>query len=95
MKKNIKKAILWILVIGLAALISGIAVAGSEINITGAINEDGELVDDNGNAYEIADTEQGNEVMDMVGKKVSVKGTVMEEEGTRTISITSFDVIEQ
>ncbi|MBT8371714.1 MAG: hypothetical protein KJO34_12185 [Deltaproteobacteria bacterium] len=90
-----KKAILWILVIGLAALISGIAVAGSEINITGAINEDGELVDDSGNAYEIADTEQGNEVMDMVGKKVSVKGTVMEEEGTRTISITSFDVIEQ
>ena len=94
MKKNIKKSILWILVFGLAALISGIAVAGNEVSITGTINEDNQLVDSSGNAYDIADTEQGSDVMEMIGKKISVKGTVMEEEGIKTISITSFKVIE-
>ena len=94
MKKNIKKVIVGILVIGLAALFSGIAIAADEVSITGTINEDSQLVDDSGNAYDIADTEQGNEVMEMTGKKVSVKGTVMEEDGSKTISITSFEVVE-
>lgn len=94
MKKNIRKSILGIFVLGLVALVAGFAVAGDEVNITGTINDDSQLVDDSGTSYDIADTEQGNEVMEMTGKKVSVKGTVMEEEGTKTISITSFKVIE-
>jgi hypothetical protein len=93
MKKNIGKIILGILVLGLALSVAGIAVAGDEVSITGTINEDSQLVDSSGNSYDIADTEQGYEVMEMTGKKVSVKGTVMEEEGTKTISITSFEVI--
>ena len=95
MKKNIKKLIVGIMVVGLVALVSSIAIAGDEVSITGTINEDSQLVDDSGNAYDIADTDQGNEVMEMTGKKVSVKGTVMEEEGAKVISITSFQVIEQ
>ena len=94
MKKNIKKLIVGIMVIGLVALVSGIAIGGDEVSITGTINEDGQLVDESGNAHDIADTEQGIEVMEMTGKKVSVKGTVMEEEGEKVISITSFQVIE-
>ena len=95
MKKNIKKLIVGMMVIGLIALVSGIAIAGDEVSITGTINEDGQLVDESGNAYDIADTEQGIEVMEMTGKKVLVKGTVMEEEGEKVISITSFQVIEK
>jgi hypothetical protein len=93
MKKNIRKIILGILVLGLAISVAGIAVAADEVSITGTINEDSQLVDGSGNSYDIADTEQGNEVMEMTGKQVSVKGTVMEEGGTKTISITSFEVI--
>ena len=93
MKKNIGKLILGILVLGLALSVAGIAVAGDEVSITGTINEDSQLVDGSGNSYDIADTEQGYEVMEMTGKKVSVKGTVMEEDGTKTISITSFEVV--
>lgn len=94
MKKSIKKTFLWILVIGLAAMVSGIAVAGNEVSITGTVNEDSQLVDNSGNVYDIADTDEGNDVMGMTGKKVSVKGTIMEEEGTKIISITSFEIIE-
>jgi hypothetical protein len=90
MKKNTKKIFLGILIVGLTVFLSGIAVAGSEVSISGVINEDGQLVDDNGMAYDIADNDPGNEVMEMVGSKVTVKGTVMEAEGTKIITVSSF-----
>ena len=54
-----------------------------------------QLVDDGGMAYDIADNEEGNEVMDMVGYKVTVKGTVMDAEGTKIITVSSFEIIEE
>ena len=95
MKKNMKKIFLGILIIGLAVILSGIAVAGPEVSISGVINEDGQLVDDDGMAYDIAENEEGDEVMEMVGSKVTVKGTVMEAEGTKIITISSFKIIEE
>lgn len=95
MKKNMNKIILGILIVGLTVFLSGIAVAGSEVSISGVINEDGQLVDDNGMAYDIADNDPGNEVMEMVGSKVTVKGTVMEAEGTKIVTVLSFKAMEE
>ena len=95
MKKNMKKIFLGILIIGLSVILSGIAVAGPEVSISGVINEDGQLVDDDGMAYDIVENEEGDEVMEMVGSKVTVKGTVMEAEGTKIITISSFKIIEE
>lgn len=86
--------VLRILTFGIIALFAGMAMAGQEVSITGTINDDMQLVADSGITYDIGDNEKGNEVMDLVGKKVSVKGTVMEAEGTKIITITAFDVIE-
>jgi len=94
MIKSTKKIALAVLIIGFIALLAGIAVAADEVSITGTVNQDSQLVADSGETYDIGDNEKGNEVMEMVGKKVSVKGTVMESEGTKTIEITSFEVIE-
>ena len=95
MEKNMKKIFLGILIIGLTVFLSGIAIAGAEVSISGVINEDGQLVDDDGMAYDIAENEEGDEVMEMVGSKVTVKGTVMEAEGTKIITISSFKIIEE
>jgi len=95
MEKNIKKIFLGILIIGLSVFLSGISVAGSEVRISGIINDDGQLVDDSGMAYDIAENDEGNEVMEMVGQKVTVKGTVMEADGTKMITITSFKIMEE
>ena len=95
MKKATKNIFLGILIIGLTIFLSGIAVAGPEVSISGVINEDGQLVDEEGMFYDIAENDEGNEVMDMVGHKVSVKGTVMEAEGTKIITITSFEIFEE
>jgi hypothetical protein len=95
MKQNTKKIFLGILIIGLIVFISGIALAESEISVSGVINEDGQLVDDDGMAYDIAENDEGNEIMEMVGHKVTVKGTVMEAEGTKIITVSSFKIIEE
>jgi hypothetical protein len=94
MRKNANKIALFILMVGFIVLLAGLAAAADEVSITGMINDDSQLVADSGVTYDIGDTEKGNEVMDLVGKKVMVKGTVMESDGTKIISITSFDVIE-
>jgi len=94
MRMNMQKIFSGILIIGFIALLAGMAATADEVSITGTINGDSQLVDDSGTAYDIGDNEKGNEVMELVGKKVSVKGTVMEAEGTKIITITAFDVIE-
>jgi hypothetical protein len=94
MEKNMKKIFLGILIIGLTVFLSGIAVAGQEVSISGVITDDGQLVDDDGMTYDIAENDAADEVMEMVGSKVTVKGTVMETEGTKIITISSFKIIE-
>jgi len=40
------------------------------------------------------DTEKGDEVVEMVDKKVKATGTVEESEGKMMISITAYEVLE-
>ena len=94
MVKNSKKILSGILIICLTFFLSGVAVAGSQTSISGVINEDGQLVDDDGMVYDIAESDEGEQIMEMVGRKVTVKGTVMETEGTKIITISSFEIEE-
>ncbi len=95
MKKNAKKILVAILIMGLTVFLSGSAVAGSEISITGTVNEDGQLVDGSGMTYDLAENDEGSEIMEMVGQKVTVKGTVMEAEGTKIITVSEFKLLGQ
>jgi hypothetical protein len=52
-------------------------------------------VDKDGQAFSIADNEQGNELLTHVGEKVEVKGTVMESEGKKLIDVSSYKVIKE
>lgn len=90
---NTKKMVLGLLIIGVMVLLAGWVAAGEEVSISGTINDDFQLVADSGITYDIGDNEKGNEVMELVGKKVSVKGTVVEGDGTKIITINSFNVI--
>lgn len=44
---------------------------------------------------DVADTEKGNEVTDIVGKKVRVKGFVVDDGGAPVITVNSYVVIEE
>jgi len=72
---------------------TGIGLAAEAVTIQGQVNEENQLVDQDGNIYQIAETEQGMQVMDMVGEKVEVRGTVTEQEGAKEITVESFSIL--
>jgi hypothetical protein len=94
MNKNTKRIFFGMLVVTLIAFLSGIAVAESEVSIKGIVNEDGQLVDDNDVVYEIAENEKGEELMEEIGEKVIVRGTITEGEGENTVTVVEFEKLE-
>ena len=87
----------------MVALMSGIALSGEmkaaeeaqKIEITGTVNNANQLVDQDGQTFDIADTKEGNELLTHTGQKVMVKGTVMESEGKTQISISNYELIKE
>ncbi len=61
---------------GLCAVIMVALISGESLTITGAVNEDYEIVADDGHTYKVKSNEMGDEVVDLVGKPVRVKGVV-------------------
>ena len=72
-----------------------LAVSASDmVTIEGEVNDSYQIVDNTGQVYEIADTVEGNELIDShTGEKVSVTGTLQEDENGKIITVTSFKVI--
>jgi hypothetical protein len=90
MKKNKRFLLMGLCVMIIVAFITGVSISGQSITIVGTGNEDYQIVADNGQIYEVADAEKGVEVVDLVGKKVKVTGTVEESDGEKVITITSY-----
>ena len=89
------KRMTWISILAVIALVfaTGVAMAAEPVTITGQVNEDSQLVDENGEIYNIADTnEEGMQVMELVGEKIEVRGTLTEEEGSKEITVESFSI---
>jgi hypothetical protein len=88
-----------------AVMISGIAFSadkkaaapslGQEIMITGTVNNANQLVAKDGQTFQIADTKAGMELSSYVGMKVQVKGTVMEKEGKKHITVSNYEIIKK
>ena len=73
----------------------GAAMQEQEMMISGTINDANQLVDKDGQIFDVADTEAGNELVTHVGQKVQVKGTVMESEGKKEISVSAYEIIKE
>ncbi|AOY57756.1 MULTISPECIES: hypothetical protein [Desulfococcus] len=71
-----------------------VAPGGDQIVVSGMINDSSQLVDDSGYVYELADTGQGAEVKSMIGKKIQIKGTVLEEEGRASVEVHDYTILE-
>lgn len=94
MKKGIK--IVTVLSVVLCMMFAAAsALADAPATITGEVTETNEIVTDDGTAYTIAPTEKGDELAAMVGEIVKVTGTIQEAEGEKTITVTSFSVIQE
>ena len=84
-----------ILAVFLMAVFAGSILAGESMTVVGTVNEDGQIVDDNGAIFEIGENDKSDAVSENSGTKVEVKGMVEEDSsGDKTIMIESFKVIE-
>jgi len=73
----------------------GAAMQEQELMITGTINNANQIVDKDGQIFDVADTLQGKELVTHVGLKFQVKGTVMESEGKKQISVSAYEIIKE
>jgi hypothetical protein len=83
--------------IGLLAviLIFSAQVFADEVTIVGKINDNYQIVTEDGTVYKVADTEMGNEMLNHVSKFVEALGIVTEEEGVKIIKVTSYVLLDE
>lgn len=95
MKKNKKLLFVGLLAMLMIAFLAGPAISADSVTIVGIVNDSYQIVTDNDQVYEIAEGEKGDELIEFVDKKVKVTGTVEEDDGTKVITVTSYEVIEE
>jgi hypothetical protein len=88
-----KMSVISLLAVITLVFATGTGLSAEPITLQGQVTEDSQFMTDDGDVYEIADTEEGAEVMEMVGEKIEVRGTLSEDEGTREITVESFSVV--
>ena len=94
MKRNKKFLVAGMCALLLLGMVFTTAVLADEVTITGTVSEEG-IVTDDGQVYAVAENDKGDELMDLVEKKIRVTGTVEEREGKMMIEVTSYEVIQE
>jgi hypothetical protein len=95
MHKNTKRLLTGILILSFVSMFSEFALGGGDVTIVGTINDENQIVDNAGIVYEVADNAMGKEAMAHVGKKIQAKGTVIDDEELKMITITSYTIIKE
>jgi hypothetical protein len=64
------------------------------IELTGSVLQDNTFVDENGQSYELAANEANKVCKSLVGEKIKVQATVMEQkEGLKSMIVSSYEII--
>jgi hypothetical protein len=71
------------------------AFAANSVTIVGTVNDDYTLVDDEGEIYFIAESENGDQLAENAGVRVSVTGIVEEDDHGPVIHIQSYKIIRE
>lgn len=96
MKKNHRSLLIIVCAMFFMALSFGLALSANEEIIIGTVNDYYGIETDDGEMYEIGDSEQGDELVGHVGARVEVTGMVEEDEdGVKVITVTSFILLEE
>ena len=97
MKKFLARfSIAVVVVMAFTILLSGPAAADpSVVTVVGEVNDQYQIIDQDGITYEIADTELGNEVLQRIGAVVEVTGDLTEQDGVKVLDVITFKVKEE
>ena len=95
-----KKVCSWFgIVFFVTMLIAGVSIAGTAATFEGTINDDYQLVTDDGKVYEIYSDEENTEIAEKLAeetnKRVIVKGNVeTDDDGTKAINVLSYKIVD-
>lgn len=84
----VKIAVLLIL-----AVFTSTAMAGRVMTVNGTITDDYLLVDDNGEIYIVSESDKGDELLDNVGRRVTVTGDVEDSDDGPVIDVQGYKVL--
>ena len=98
MKKTISLVVVMMLML---VLMAGVALSADEhaaepmknVSITGTVNDANQLVDNDGQTFNVVDNAEGKKLFSHTGQKVQVTGTVMESEGKKQITVSTYELI--
>ena len=89
-------SIVFIVLLAFSVFLSSPVIAEpTTVTIVGEVNDQYQIVAQDGIIYEIADTELGNEVLKLIGEVVEVTGDVKEEDGVKVLNVKSFKAKEE
>ena len=93
MNQHMEETVAIALLLSLLALLPGPAQSESLVTISGVISEEGQLIDNDGVIYEIADSEIGFDLIDLAGHQVRVTGQVMTTDEIVILIVEEFEII--
>ncbi|BBO70337.1 hypothetical protein DSCA_42670 [Desulfosarcina alkanivorans] len=94
MKKG--KMNMWLVLTMLAVitLLPLLAMASEPVTIEGEVNDNFQIVDADGQVFEIADTVQGTDLVENhIGEKAKVVGTLEQDQDVNIITVTTFEIL--
>jgi len=95
MKTNRKGLALLLCVLFVLFVIAVPALAGEQATILGTVTASYQIVTEDQQVYDVAENEKGDEVVELIDRKVKVIGTVEEKNDVKVITVTSYEVIEE
>ncbi|MCB2146333.1 MAG: hypothetical protein KQI81_07640 [Deltaproteobacteria bacterium] len=94
MKRGKMKVLMVLFTLVLISASPFAAMASGPVTIQGEVNDSYQIVDSDGQVYEIADTAKGNDLVENhIGEKAKVVGTVQQDQDVKIITITSFEIL--
>jgi hypothetical protein len=82
------------LLLAIVALSAFAWAADQRVTIIGEVGEDFQVWGEDGQGYEIADTEKGNELVEnMIGQKVKISGILTQMDEVLIIEVESYEVL--
>ena len=94
MKKG--KMNMWVVLIALAmiTLLPLAAMASEPVTVEGEVNDNFQIVDADGQVFEIADTVRGTDLVENhIGEKAKVVGTLEQDQEVNILTVTPFEIL--
>ena len=93
MKRSVPLNLIKIFFIISMFMASNTLIADESISIVGEVNEFFQIITDDGEVYNIGDTEKGAELDVLVGKRVEAMGNLINTDGELVLMIEDYKVV--